>query len=170
MQWCLINPTIPFNKIIGLNCSESTKLHQKKKFGTKALNFPHVEINRNKWYSSQEYKFMKAFYNSVFLNRKISWTKSKIIFFCLGSKIVCVHVFFSLKKKTLCLISPAIKYCALTVISLRSAQLVHFTFQGSALWASWSTKNVGAGESHNWNRRLLQYRQEIKGRLDPSVD
>lgn len=42
---------------------------------------------------------------------------------------------------------------------------MHFTFQGSALWASWSTRNVGAGESRNWNRRLLQHRQEIKGRL-----
>lgn len=42
---------------------------------------------------------------------------------------------------------------------------MHFTFQGSALWASWSTRNVGAGESRNWNRRLPRHRQEIKGRL-----
>lgn len=31
------------------------------------------------------------------------------------------------------LISAAIKYCGSRAISLRSAQLVHFTFQGSAL-------------------------------------
>lgn len=50
-------------------------------------------------------------------------------------------------------------------LSVSDQQLVHFTFQGSALWASWSWSDVGAGERRNWNRRLLRHRQEIKGRL-----